>query len=99
MSKIERKFKRMHKGNVNGPRAESFCEDGVFGTAVYYDGKIGLTGIPDIAISSDDLPVLDRAITQAFKRLPWNGLDDLLQIADFVIDNGLTVVEDTMKGD
>lgn len=99
MSNVKRKFKRMHKGNINGPRVESFCEDGVLGTAVYYDGKIGLTGIPDVTISSDDLPLLDRGIEKAFERLPWNSLDDLLKIADFIIDQGLEIAKEPVKKD
>ena len=99
MSNVKRKFKRMHKGNVKSPWVESSVEEGILVTGVVYDGKMGLTGSPEVTISSDDLPVLDRAITQAFKRLPWNNLDDLLKIADFIIDNGLMVAEDTVKED
>lgn len=69
----------------------------MLGVIVDYDGKIGFTGIPDVDVSSDDLSLFDRDIKQAFKRLPWDSLGDLLKLADFIIDQGLTVVEETMK--
>ncbi|GAH52448.1 unnamed protein product [marine sediment metagenome] len=50
MSNVKRKFKRMHKGNIKSPWVKSSCEPEGLVTFVYYDGKIGLTGIPDATI-------------------------------------------------
>ncbi|GAI60064.1 unnamed protein product [marine sediment metagenome] len=99
MSNVKRKFKRIHKGNIKSPWVKSSCEDGCLVTSVYYDGKIGLTGIPDVTVSDDDLPLLDREIKEAFKRLPWKDMDALLKIADFIIDQGLVPSATTVKKD
>ena len=99
MSKPKRKFKRMQKGNIKSPWVKSSCEPEGLVVSVYYNGKIGLTGTPGVGVSGDDLPLLDRGITEAFKRLPWRSLDDLLQIADFIVDQGLVPVEKQGKED
>ncbi|MBA7649794.1 hypothetical protein ES703_57592 [subsurface metagenome] len=99
MSNVKRKFKRMQKGNIKSPLVKSSVEDDILVTSVYYDGKVGLTASPGVAISGDNLALLDRSITQAFKRLPWERLDDLLKIADFVIDQGLVALKETVKED
>lgn len=97
MSNIKRKIKRTQKGNIKSPWVKSFCEPEGFVTFVYYDGKSAFTFTEGATASSDDLPMLDKAITGAFKRLPWYSLDDLLKIADFIIDNGLMPVEEKVK--
>ena len=97
MSNVKRKFKRMHKGDIKSPWVKSSIEDDILVTSIYYDGIVGLTASPEVSISSNDLTLLDRSITQAFKRLSWKGLDDLLKIADFVIDQGLVVLKETVK--
>jgi len=97
MSNIKRKIKRNHKSHVKSPRVKSSCEPEGLVTFVYYDGKIAFTFTEDATVSGDDLLTLDRVITEAFKRLPWNSLDDLLKIADYVIDIGLMVVEEFVK--
>lgn len=97
MSNVKRKFKRLHKGNSKSPWVKSSIEDDILVTSIYYDGIVGLTASPEVAISSNDLTPLDRSITQAFKRLPWKNLDDLLKIADFVIDQGLVALKETVK--
>ncbi|MBA7628029.1 hypothetical protein ES703_35499 [subsurface metagenome] len=97
MSNIKRKLKRRQKGNIKSPVAESFHEDGYFMTSIYYNGKIGCTLMPDIDISDSDLRLMDRDITEAFKRLPWKGLDDLLKIADFMLDECLCETSKIVK--
>lgn len=99
MSNVKRKVKRAQNGNIKSPWVKSSCEDGCLVTSVYYEGKIGLTGIPGVDICGDDLPLLDREIKDAFKRLPWKDMDDLLKIADFIIDRGLVPSETTVKED
>jgi len=96
MAKIKRRLKRRHKMRCTRPDVVSSCEPEGLVVFVYYDGKIGLTGIPDVTISSDDLPLLDRGIKEAFALLPWRTLDDLLKIADCVLDKGLSPGETTL---
>jgi len=97
MSNIKRKIKRTHKGNIESPWVKSSCEPEGLVIFVYYDGKSAFTFTEDATVSGDDLTLLDRTITQAFKRLSWNGLDDLLKIADFVVDQGLVAVKETVE--
>lgn len=99
MSNVKRKFKRINKGNIKSPWVKSSREPEGLVTFIYYDGKGAFTFMEDVAVSDDDLSELDKEIIEAFKRLPWKNIDDLLKIADFVIDQGLVVLEEKMKED
>lgn len=99
MSNVKRKVKRAQNGNIKSPWVKSSCEDGCLVTSVYYEGKTGLTGMPGVDICGDDLPLIDRGIKEAFKRLPWKDMDDLLKIADFVIGYGLVALKETVIED
>jgi len=94
MSKAKRKFKRMHKGNLEGPRVESFLKDGSLITKVSYKGDHALAEGSFINASNCDLRLLDRDIMRAFKDNPWSDVDDLIDIASDVRFFTLATVED-----